>query len=517
MAAKSIAMSTIKQIIRLHHQGRGIKQISRTCSVSRNTVRRYVTLYQQLSYPAKELLDMEDHALGQVIFPAEGQTKPDRYVLLQSQMETFIEELEHVGVNRNVLWAEYRQKCPDGYSYSQFCYHLQQHLKLQKTSMIMDHKPGDLLFMDFAGHPMHYLDTDTGELVAVQVFVACLGHSQYSFVQAVPSQKTDDLIPTLNSCLNYFGGVPQAIVPDNFKAAVVKSDRYEPTINKVLEDWANHNGTAIIPARSRHPQDKSLAENLVKQTYSRIYAPLRKKIFTSLAELNEAIKEQLKRHNQENFKKKDYSRETLYQTKEKGTLGKLPDEPFKLKKYRTLTLQKNCHIFLTEDKHYYSAPQSYIGQKLEVVYTCATVTLYAKGKVVARHVRNLKPHKYTTVTEHLPSHYQQYKDRSPEYYLKRAGYLGEEVTQVIDKLLSTRKHPEVLYKSCDGILSLAHKVGKEEFANACRLALEAGACNYSFIKNVLNNGMARSYQPEPDLFNNPVPEHRNLRGKDYYQ
>ena len=369
MAAKSIKMSTIKQIIRLHHQGRGIKQISRICSVSRNTVRRYIALYQQLPYSAKELLEMEDQALGQVILPSEGQTKPDRYVLLQSQMEAFVEELEHVGVNRYVLWAEYRQKCPDGYSYSQFCYHLQQYLKLQKTSMIMEHEPGDLLFIDFAGQLLHYFDIDTGELVAVQVFVACLGYSQYSFVQALPSQKTVDLIPVLNNCLIYLGGVPKGIVPDNFKAAVVKSDRYEPQINKVLEDWANHNGTAIIPARSRHPQDKSLAENLVKQIYSRIYAPLRKRTFTSLAQLNEAIKVQLQLHHQENFKKKDYSREALYQTKEKEALAELPNEPFKLKKYRWLTLQKNCHIFLSEDKHYYSAPQSYIGQNCNHICT----------------------------------------------------------------------------------------------------------------------------------------------------
>jgi transposase len=517
MAAKTITMSTIKQIIRLHLQGRAIKQISRTCSVSRNTVRKYVALYQQLPYSTQELLSMDDHVVEQLILPAENQCKPDRYTLLHAQLESFVAELDQVGVNRFLLWAEYRQKYPGGYSYSQFCYHLQQYVKFQKTSMVMEYKPGDLLFIDFAGHPLHYADTSTGELIPAAVFVGCLGYSQYSFVLAVPTQKAEDLITALNACLHYMGGVPLGIVPDNMKTAVRKTDRYEPELNKILQDWANHNGTTIIPARSRHPQDKSLAENLVKQAYSRIYAPLRKRIFTSIAEMNEAVKEQLALLNQQKFQRKDFSRNDLFLSQEKSALAPLAAEPFQVKKYRTLTLQKNCHIYLTEDKHYYSAPLHYIGQKLEVVYTSSTVTLYAKGKVVAQHLRERKAHRYTTVAEHLPSHYRQYKDRSPDYYKKRAGSISKEACLVITQLLSSRKHPEVLYKSCEGILSLTYKATKEEFANACRMAIEVGACNYSFIRNVLSNGMARNYQPEPDLFNSPTPVHGNLRGKNYYQ
>lgn len=511
-------MSTLKQIIRLHLQGRGIKEIVRITSTARNTVRKYVALYKNLGIPVEELLAIEDLALEQLICPTGNQPPAERFNLLQSQLEPYMNELERVGVNRFNLWTEYIQKYPGGYSYSQFCHYILQYQKLQKTSMIMEHKPGDLLFVDFAGHPMEYVDVSTGEVIQVQIFLACLGYSQFSYAEAVPSQKSEDFISALNNALIYLGGVPQGIVPDNLKAAVTKADRYEPEVNKTLEDWANHNSTTIIPARSRHPQDKSLVENLVKQTYSRIYAPLRNHRFTSLGELNTAIRDRLLLHNKEKFRKKDYSRQDLFLSKEKQLLTSLPNEAFKIKKYRTLTLQKNSHIYLSEDKHYYSAPHTYIGQQVEAVYTSATVSIYAKGKLIAQHIRDVKPHSYTTVSTHLPSHYQQYKDRSPDYYLQRASRISPQAENVIRRLLGARKHPEVLYKSCDGILSLAFKTSTDEFNNACQLALDVDACNYSFIRNVLSNGTAKNYQPLADLFNQPpIPPHENVRGKNYYQ
>lgn len=516
MSANTIAMSTIKQIIRLYTQGRPIKEITRVSDSSRNTVRKYIALFKRLPFPLEELLNMEDQALEQLILPSSSEPKPDRYSLLQSQLENFINELDQIGVNRFLLWTEYRQKYPGGYSYSQFCYYLQQYCRIQQTSMIIDHTPGDLLFVDFAGHPMEYIDLSTGEVIKVQVFIACLGYSQYSYVEAIPSQKAEDFITVLNNCLSYLQGAPQGIVPDNLKSAVIKACPYEPKLNIILEDWANHNRTTILPARSRHPKDKALAENLVKQTYSRIYAPLRHRRFTSLFELNTAIRERLNIHNQEKFRKKDYSRKDLFISKEKHLLALLPEETFRIKKYRTLTLQKNAHLYLTEDRHYYSAPYAYIGQKVEVVYTTVSVCIYIKGVQVAQHLRDKRPHTYTTVAAHLPSQYNQYKDRSPEYYLERAHKISDVARTVIERLLSTKKHPEQLYKSCDGVLSLAGKCQKDEFNNACELALQTGACNYSFMRTILSNGTARAYNPKATILTPPTPLHHNIRGKEYY-
>lgn len=516
MASKPIAMSTLKQIIRLKEQGKNIKQIVRTCNTSRNTVRKYFALIDQTSFGLAELLAMEDQALELALLPVDSKSRDDRYELLLARMEYYQQELLRTGVNRWLLWSEYRQDNPNGYSYTQFCHHLSVYTKLQNSSLPINHIPGDLLYIDFAGKLLEYVNTDTGEVIKVQVFVATLGFSQYSYVEAVPTQKSIDFITALNRCLKFFQGVPKGIVPDNLKSAVKKTDRYEPEINKLLEDWANHNQTAIIPARSRKPQDKSLAENLVKQTYSRIYAPLRNRTFTSLEDLNEAIWQQLTTHNAQKFKRHDYSRLDLYQSQERSVLAPLPDQQFHIKKYRSLTLQKNCHIQLTEDKRYYSAPYAYIGQKLEVGYTETMVWIYHQNVLIAQHLRGAKQTLYCTIDEHLPSHYNDYLDRSPQYYLDRASKIGSAARTVIHTLLSTKRHPEQLYRSCEGILSLAKKYPIADFDKACMMALDLDACTYTFIQNVLGNGTFKLYDQQTLKFTSPR-DHENLRRKQYYK
>jgi len=138
--------------------------------------------------------------------------------------------------------------------------------------MVLEHHPGDKLFIDFAGKKLSYIDRQTGEIIPVQVFVACLPYSDYSFAIAVKSQKIEDFIYALNACLKDIGGVPQTLVPDNLKSAIIKANNYEPTVNQALEDFANHYGTTVTPTRPRKPKDKALVENQVKLIYSRVYA-----------------------------------------------------------------------------------------------------------------------------------------------------------------------------------------------------------------------------------------------------
>lgn len=516
MASTPIAMSTLKQIIRLKQQGKSLKQIVRICQTSRNTVRKYVALSDQSSFTADELLNMDDQALELALLPVDSKGRDDRYQVLVAQQEYYQEELRRTGVNRWVLWSEYRQTHPSGYSYAQFCYHLSLYADLKNISLHIEHVPGDLLYIDFTGKLLSYVEPATGEIIKVQVFAATLGFSQYSYVEAVPTQKTEDFIGALSRCLIFFQGVTKGIVPDNLKSAVTKTDRYEPKLNKLLEDLANHYGTTIIPARSGKPQDKSLVENLVKHTYSRIYAPLRNRIFTSLQELNQAIGEQLYIHNTLKFKRHDYSRLDLYLSQEKSALIPLPEQLFHIKKYRTRTLSKFCYIQLGEDKSYYSAPFAYIGQELELAYTETMVWIYHKHKLIAQHVRNRMVSAYSTIPEHLPSHYKTYLDRSPQYYSERADKISSNAQSVITRLFATKKHPEQLYRSCEGILSLATKYEKTDFDKACILALELNACNYTFMENVLKNGMTKvSKQKTLDFKAGRDPN--NVRGKDYYR
>ncbi len=517
MARKPKTTGMIKQIYRLHSQGKGKKTISRELGVSKNTVKKYLAILESLPAQKEDLLKQEDEVLGQYVHSSGRQKEDRRYHYLVSHMDYFFRELQRPGVTRWLLWKEYRQKEIHGYSYSQFCWHLQQWAKKRQVSLPQDHAPGDLLYIDFAGRTFPYVDRDTGEIKQAQVFVGVLGYSQYSYIEAIESQKTQDFIRALSNCLHYFGGVPKGIVPDNLKSAVIKTDRYEPKLNKVLEDFANHYGTAIIPARSRKPKDKSLAETFVSHSYSHIYAPLRDREFHSIGEINEAFKEKLELYNQRRFQRSDNTRASLYESEEKPHLQDLPGERFQIKKYRELKVQPNIHILLYEDKHYYSAPFRYVGEKVRVIYTNRVVDIYYKGEKIASHLRDRSPNRYTTVKEHMPSHYQKYLERSPEYYLSWARNQSREVEQVVETVLSTRPHPEQAYKSCDGIKALARKSGQEKLIRACRKAIEVNACSYTFLKRVIENGMLEVDDKGEKALQKQLPFHSNIRGADYYK
>jgi len=257
--------------------------------------------------------------------------------------------------------------------------------------------------------------------------------------------------------------------------------------------------------------------NLVKHTYSQILAPLRNQRFYSLEEINDSISKQLKIYNQRLFQKKEISREELFISQEKALLKPLPESSYEIKKIRELTVQKNVHIVLTEDKHYYSVPYVYVGQKVKVIYTSRIVNIYCRGNQIACHVRNRKRHGYTTLEEHLPSHHRYWLDRNPDYYLSWAKKISVEVEEVIKKIFESKPHPEQAYKSCEGIKSLGRKAGEKTLIKACRIALEFDQCHYSFLSRIIKNGIADQVNDEQaeDLI--PLPAHNNLRGKKYYQ
>ena len=515
-------MSQIKQLLLLHQQGKGRKTIARMLGISKTTVKVYLNKLQALTSSVKggkswtitELIKLENPVLEAKFHPGNPAYKDNRYEHLKGNLDFYLNELKRTGVNKRLLWEEYQQQYPDGYSYSQFCYHLQQQQIASRPSMVLEHKPAEKLYLDFAGKKLSYLDKETGELVECQVFVACLPYSDYSFAMAVKSQSIVDFLYALACCLLHLGGVPQALVPDNFKAAVIKANRYEPTINRALEDFANHYGTTVVPARAKKPRDKALVENQVKLIYSRVYARLRNMQFFDLHSLNQAIAERIKAHNQTRMQQKPWCREEQFLAEEKKLLAPLPADRFEIKSYSELLVAKNNHIYLSENKHYYSVPYKLIGSKVKVIYTRSMVYIFSKGKQVAVHIRSYKKGGYTTEKDHLCSQHQHYRDRSPQYYLRQAEKRSEVLGKLISLIFSQNRYPEQLYKTCDGLFGLLRKTEPEHFDKACQMAIDYQNYTYTFIKNILENKMT---EPQDILPDKPLPKHGNLRGKEHYQ
>jgi transposase len=514
MAGKTKPMSQIKQLLLLHKEGIQVKTIARSLGISKNTVKSYLKKLSNGQLSIGELLALEDPVLEGKFHAGNPAYKDPRFEHLSANLDYFTAELKRVGVTKKLLWEEYIDNFKQGYAYSQFCFHLRQQLIARKPGMKLDHLPANKLFIDFAGKPLHYIDPLTGELVPCQVFVATLPFSGYSFALAVPSQRIDDFIYALRCCLHELGGCPIILVPDNFKSAISKADRYEPEINRVLEDFANHYNITVIPARPRKPQDKALVENDVKLVYNRVYARLRNRQFFDLESLNQAIQEKIKAHNQTRMQQKPYCREERFLAAEKHLLTALPESDFEVKYYSEPMVGNNNYIYLGKDKHYYSVPYAYVGIRAKVIYTRAMVHIYARGKQIAVHVRDYTPGSYTTVKEHLSSHHQHYLERSPSYYIDKAKSRSHELYLLTQLIFDQPKPPEQSYRTCDGLLRLQKMTPADAFARACEIAIDCRNFSYKFVERILKNKMEDQQDSPPK--EQALPVHTNIRGKEYY-
>ncbi len=515
MAGTTITMSRLKQIIRHRDHGMALQTISKTLGIARNTVKKYLQLIESKGFSHSELLKMEDEELNALLAEPDH-TSGSRFLDMEAFFPHMLEELKRTGVNRWNLWGEYKTKHPDGYSYSQFCEHFRQWGSCRKASMHMEHIPGDKLFIDYAGDRFSLVDAVTGEIKEVETYVSTLGYSQYTYVEAVPSQKKEDFISASDNALQFYGGVPKALVPDNLKSAVTKADRYEPLINSDFLDFANHYGCTVFPARSRKPQDKSLVEKAVSIVYSRIYAPLRNRVFHDLPSLNRAIMELLLVYNSTPFQRRPESRKELFDTEEKAALKPLATERYELKEYKQATVPKFCHIHLKEGNHYYSVPFRFIGKKVKIAYSQSHVSVYYNNERIAYHKRSTGGSKYTTVKEHMPSSHRFVSDWNPDFFLDWAKGVDPDVHNYIRVILESYTYPEQAYKSCLGILGYDRKAGRERLINAVRRATGYDIFNYSVITRILRSGLDTLPLQEEQTPQKEI-KHANIRGSENFK
>ncbi len=516
MANKRIEMIVLKQIIQLKEKGLSNRSIADQLGVHRNSVNSYVNLLNQQDQSYKELLKLSDSTLNALFLRPAVLPSDPRYEALKKQFSFYEKELKKVGCTYQSLWYGYKQHHPDGYSYTQFKHHLQIWQKKQQVSMPIGHKLGDKCFVDFTGKKLFYIDKSTGEVKQVDVFVAVLGGSQYTYVEAVESQRSEDLIRALNGCLSYFGGVSQAIVCDNLKSAVTKSSNYEAVLNKNMSAFGLHYNTTILPTRAYKPQDKSLVEGAVKLVYQRIFYPLEGIQFFSLSSLNEAIKEKLTAYNGLLFQGRDYSRKDLFDQQEHAQLQSLPDRLFEIKTYKRARVQKNSHVWLGDDGHYYSVPHTYMGKRVELQYSKTIVEVYYDHDRIASHARSKIIGGYSTQEAHMPSTHQYVKGWNASYFIHWGKSKSDLIGTYMERVIKRRAYPEQAYKSCMGLQQLYKQYPQNSFEKACQRAIAYERYGYLVIKNILEKGLEQIKEEEEklDLF---AQEHKNIRGANYYQ
>ena len=517
MARKRISMERIRKIIKLNQVSElGIRAIARAVNISRPAIQKYLDAFNKTGLKYNDMKEMPDKQLIELLEKYSSlKGASERFETLSKSFSYFYKELRRTGVTLQLLWKEYKKKHPSGYGYSQFCFHYAEFCKTNKLTMNIEHKAGDKMFADFTGKKMTIYDRKTGKGSDVEVFVAILGASGYTYAEAVSDQKKENWLKANDNALWFMQGVPAAIVPDCLKSGVTKADKYEPDINPEYDDFADHYGTTILPARPYHAQDKALVENAVKIVYMRVFAPLRNRIFYSLSELNEAIRELLDEHNNTKYQRLDFSRNELFEEVDKPALNTLPSQRYEMKGFKKLTVQFNYHIYLNEDKHYYSVPWKYKRKKVKLIYSSRTVEIIYNNIRIAFHQRDRNPYsRYSTKKEHMPPHHRFYDDWSPQKFINWACKKGIYVQKVIEKVLESCRHPEQGFKSCLGILNLDRQYKDNRLNMACKKAIYAGCHSLKRIKNILDNGLDKVLPPSQE--ENILPFHENIRGSEYY-
>jgi transposase len=426
-------------------------------------------------------------------------------------------ELHRVGVTLQLLHVEYLGEHPDGYGYTQFCRYYKRWLSKQQRSMRQIHRAGEKLFVDYSGKKPHIVDPKTGEVREVELFVAALGASSYSFAEATRTQQSADFLASHVRAFEYIGGVTAAVVPDQLKSAVTRACRYEPGIQRDYAQLAEHYDTVILPARPGKPRDKAKVEAAVLVAQRWILARLRNETFFSLGALNRRIAELLEELNHKPMRTYGASRRELFEQLDQPLLKPLPQERFSHGEWKRAKVNIDYHVEL--DKHYYSVPHALVHEKVEIRFTATTVEIFHDGRRLTSHARSYARGRHTTQDEHMPKSHQQHLEWTPSRLISWGTSIGPSTGKLVAAILDERRHPEQGYRSCLGILRLGKRYGEDRLEAACARALVAGARSYRHLDTMLRKGLDRMPLPttRPSSTKSTSPVHPNLRGGRYYR
>ena len=508
MPIKRLSMRKITEVLRLKFDcGATNREIANACSMGVATVHEYLARAQRADIVWPLPPDLTEKEIERRLFPRDpALSERSRPTPEWTRVRT---ELRRKGVTLRLLWEEYRADHPNGYGYSRFQELFRGWEAIAFPGMPQIHLPGDKLFVDYAGQTMDVTDRTTGEVRQAQIFVATLGASSYTYAEATWTQTIPDWIASHAHALEFLGGVPRAIVPDNLKSGVKSANYYEPDINPTYYRLALHYGVAILPTRVRKPKDKAKVENGVLQVERRILAPLRNRSFFSLAELNAAIRELLTALNERPTQSLPDTRKALFDAIDKPALRPLPDQPFECEEWRVARVNLDYHIDI--DRHYYSVPHALLGKSLDVRLTRNTVEALYKNERVASHPRSSIKFAHSTLNEHMPAAHQYQKSLSHQRLITWAARIGPAAAQMAEKIIASRPHPEQGFRACQGILRLADKHGSESVEAACAQALEMGLCGYRRVAALVPESA------QPDTKATKPLHHANIRGADYFQ
>lgn len=327
---RRISVKDISKALKMRYMANiSLREIAIATKLPHTTIADYCKRFDNCGYDLDVLLSFGDDKITSILFPNKK--------IIQKNLEKPMPDVEYIhkeivkkGVTFELLWYEYKDIHPDGYGLSQFKEYYYRYKKRLNPSMRQTHIPGDKLFVDYSGLTMNVLDQFTGEISKVQVFVAVLGASGYTFIHAAKSQTLKDFILSHTKAFDFFGGIPNVLVPDNLKSAIISNNKKGIVENESYSELARHYDCVISPARPRKPKDKPKAEQGVQGIQRWLIAVLRNRIFFNVDEINEALSPLLDRYKNKVMKHISKSRNELFLELDSPVLHPLPNNNLKL-------------------------------------------------------------------------------------------------------------------------------------------------------------------------------------------
>jgi transposase len=507
-------MRQIRQTLRLHYEaGLSLAEIGRALSVAKSTAGKFISHARAAGVDWATAQSLSDEQLEARLFAppvarASRHLEPD-YALIH-------QELKRPGVTLQLLWEEYRRANAQAYKYTSFCVKYRAWAAGLKRSMRQHHPAGERLFVDYAGQTVPIVDAATGQISRAQIFVAVLGASNYTYACATLTQSAPDWVGSLIAALEFFGGVPALIVPDQPRALIARPDRYEPEVSRLVEELCTHYGTTVLPARPAHPRDKPKVEVGVQVVERWILARLRQRTFFSLAQLNAAIAELLVELNARPFKKLPGCRASAFEALDRPALKPLPATRLRIARFKRARVNIDYHVEL--DGHYYSVPHRLVRAEVWLRIGAASVEIFAERQRVAVHPLSSRRGAHTTNPEHMPASHRAHLEWSPQRLIDWGARIGVACADVVRWQMERRPHPEQGYRACLGLLRLARQYGEPRLEAACARALAIGSPSYRSVSSILARGLdAQPLTPTAgETEQRALPLHDNVRGPDYY-
>lgn len=515
MAAERTTMRRIRETLRLKlNNGLSHRQIADSVGISPSTITTMVKRAHDAGLHSwVDIEPLVEERLEAMLYPPRPGASPERR--RPDPLWIHTERQSQKGVTLELLHIEYLAANPDGLRYTAFCNVYRRWLKRRRLSMRQVHRVGEKMFVDYSGQTAEVVDPRTGEPRQVEIFVAVLGASSMTFVEATESQTLPDWVASHVRACAFFGGTTAIWVPDQLRSAVSGPHAYDPEINPTYHELAEHYGATVIPARPRKPRDKAKAERGVQLAQRWILARLRKERFFSLAELNARISELLVELNDRPMKTfGNQTRQERFEALDRPALHALPTTRYQFADWTKARVNIDYHVDV--EGHFYSVPYALVGRRLDARSGADSVEVFHKGRLVAAHKRSRQAGGCTTTPAHMPAAHRRHAEWSPSRLIAWGRKIGPSCGQLVEQILHDRRHPEQGYRACIGILRLAKKYTPGRLEAACIRAVAVGLRRVRQIEAMLSSGYDRLEMAGVDAPEPPALEHENVRGAAYF-